>query len=85
MRRYLWVAAVGLAVLVVSGGRAGSSANPVKPKPAVHRIGVRTVGGVSELYDRKTGLRLVLRGNNYHRVDARPGRNGSGDVRGRPL
>ena len=30
-----------------------------------HRIGVRTVGGVGELYDRSTGVRWTPRGNNY--------------------
>jgi hypothetical protein len=44
-------------------------AKPKPPKPAVHRVGIRAAGGVFELFDRKTGKRLVLRGNDYHRVD----------------
>ncbi len=30
---------------------------------------MRTVGGFSQLFDRRTGRRLVVRGNDYHRVD----------------
>jgi hypothetical protein len=40
-----------------------------RPAPPHHRVAVRTVGGVDELYDRTTGQRVVLRGNDYHRVD----------------
>ncbi len=70
--RRAWIALAAVACPLVAAGAAFPRAqvSPKAPKPAVHRIGVRTVGGAAELFDRKTGLRLVLRGNNYHRVDS---------------
>ena len=37
------------------------------PPPAQHRIGVRTVGGLGEFYDRQTGLTYVPRGSVFVR------------------
>lgn len=45
-----------------AGGATGSALAVAK-----HRIGVRTVNGVGELYDRQTRTRFVPRGPNYHR------------------
>ena len=77
--------AVCVAVAAALGGAVAASGVPAKgkpkppaPKPAVHRVATRTVGGFSELYDRQTGRRLVLRGNDYHRVD--PGQTGTDQV-----
>jgi hypothetical protein len=67
-----------LAAAGVSGGALASGAARTPSKPSVHRVGVRTVGGFAELFDRKTGARLVVRGNNYHRVDA--GQSGTDQV-----
>jgi len=78
MNPRVWlVGAVALAALCVGGAFAASpnvtaakpKPKPKPPRPAVHRIGTRIVGGVFELYDRTTGKRVVLRGNNYHRVN----------------
>jgi hypothetical protein len=80
MSARVWLGgAIALAALCVGGAVAASpdlTATAPKPKPkpkpprqAVHRIGTRVVGGGFELYDRATGKRVVLRGNNYHRVD----------------
>jgi len=38
------------------------------PSPAAHAIGVRSVDGVGDLYDRATGAKFVPRGNNYIRL-----------------
>lgn len=42
-------------------------AAPPQPVPE-HRIGVRTVNGFGEFYDRASGAKFVPRGNNYIRV-----------------
>lgn len=46
--------------------------------PPQHRVALRTVGGIDELYDRATGQRIVLRGNDYHRVD--PAQTGTDQI-----
>lgn len=49
------------------------SAAAVTSSPATippHRIGVRTVGGSPEFFDRVTGERFVPRGANYHHLEA---------------
>ncbi len=74
-RGQAWPAAAAIAVLLCAGGAVAAAAlakpgpKPKPPKPAVHRVGIRTVNGFSELFDRRTGKRFVLRGNDYHRVD----------------
>jgi hypothetical protein len=57
------------AAWIVGGEAVASRTAPKPPKLPVHRVGVRMVGGFSELFDRRTGRRMVIRGNNYHRVD----------------
>jgi hypothetical protein len=42
-------------------------AAPPQPVPE-HQIGIRTVNGFGEFYDRTTGAKFVPRGNNYSRV-----------------
>ena len=42
-----------------------SSPLPTADEAARHPIGVRVVGGVGELFDRRTGVRFVIRGANY--------------------
>lgn len=46
------------------------------PQPPEHRIGVRIVDGVGEFYDRQTGEKFVLRGNNYIRLASQQGYGG---------
>jgi hypothetical protein len=72
----IWLAGTITLVALCVGGAAAASPDrtaakpkPKPAKPAVHRVGIRTVGGVSELYDRTTRRRFVLRGNNYARLD----------------
>lgn len=43
----------------------------------VHRIGVRTVNGVGEFYDRTTNNRFIPRGNNFIRLAKQTGYSGS--------
>jgi hypothetical protein len=69
MRTHIAVSAVVLGFIGAAAAAPRDVEAKKPPKPAVHRAALRTVGGVSELFDRKTGKRLVLRGNNYHRVD----------------
>lgn len=47
--------------------------NAQEPRPAPHRIGVRTVNGVGEFFDRRSGKRFVPRGANYHRFEVTGG------------
>jgi hypothetical protein len=42
-----------------------------------HRIGVRTVNGIGEFYDRTTNTKFTLRGNNHIRLAAQTKYNGS--------
>ncbi len=67
--RFAGAAALGLAVMLGTAMHPRAEAKAKPPKPAVHRIGIRSAAGVFELFDRKTGKRIVLRGNDYHRVD----------------
>jgi hypothetical protein len=73
--RRAWIALAAVACPLVAAGAASprAQAAPKVPKPAVHRIGVQMVGDVAELFDRRTGLRFVLRGNNYARLDPNQG------------
>jgi hypothetical protein len=73
----IWLASVIALLVVCAGGAVAASPRrtavkpkPKPPKPVVHRVGVRAVGGVFEFYDRQTRKRVVLRGSNYDRDDA---------------
>jgi len=55
-----------LAILLLEPGAASSACPP--GGFSAHRIGVRQVGGVGELYDTASGEPFVSRGNNYTRL-----------------
>ena len=53
------------------GSTTTTTTNTEPPKPTAppeHRIGVRTAGGIGELYDRTTNTKFVPRGANYIRL-----------------
>lgn len=50
------------------------------PPPPEHRIGVRVIDGVGELYDRVTGQKFVPRGNNYARLAPQTAPDGSKQI-----
>ena len=49
----------------IGSARCGNLTRSALPASPAHRIGVRTVAGTGELYDRVTGTRWTARGNNY--------------------
>jgi hypothetical protein len=61
---------VGMVVVVGAASVLSREGLAARPK---HRIAVRTVQGVAELYDRTTGRRFVPRGVNYHRFGTEAG------------
>lgn len=68
-----WIAAATVAVSTAFAAGAEGIDFAKAPQPTPHRIGVRTVNGVGEFFDRRTGRRFVPRGANYHRFDVARG------------
>jgi hypothetical protein len=57
-----------VAALALAAACSHSDTPTQPPPPTTHRIGVRTVGGHGEFYDRATGKTVTPRGANYIRL-----------------
>ncbi len=85
VRPFAWgatcVLAAGTMSLLACGGDAAAPHPPPPPPPpppvVTHRIGVRTVGGRGEFYDRSTNAVFVPRGANYVRLATQVGWTGN--------